>query len=111
MASVSCCIPPLKDEKNVRLGCPGLGGYFLRISSTFLRGVEESEHEAAVLLLHLEQAREGRRERHHRGIRGVDAADERLGQTVEALAAHAADHEALERLVVELALGHLLLAG
>ena len=43
------------------------------------------------------------------GIGAVHAADERLGEPVEDLSAHAAHDEALERLVVELAGGELLL--
>ena len=70
---------------------------------------EEPPHERAVLLLHLEQHRVRRRERHLLGIGAVHAADERLGEAVEALAAHAAHDEALERLVVALARRDLLL--
>ena len=59
----------------------------------------QPEDHAAVRALHLEEARHGRGERQALGIGGVDAADERLGDALERLAAEPAADEGGEALV------------
>ena len=68
---------------------------------------QEPLHERPVLLLHVEEVRVRRRQRHHGRVRAVHPAHQGLRQAIEALAAHAAHDEALERLVVALPLRDL----
>ena len=63
----------------------------------------EPEDDAAVLALQLEESRHGGRERQPFGVRGVDAADERIGDALERLAAEPAAHERGEALVAGVA--------
>ena len=76
-------MPFVNAVKNV-LGFLGSGGYFLLHLLDHLALREEARDHVAVLLLHLEQVREGRGERHLRRVGAVHAADERLGEPVEA---------------------------
>ena len=63
------------------------------------RGAAQGEDHAAVLPLHLEETRHGGRERERVGIRGVDAADERLRHALQRLAPQASAHEGAQALV------------
>ncbi len=62
-------------------------------------GPPEGQDHAALAPLHLEEARHGGAEREIVGIGGVDAADQRLGDALERLAAQPPPHERAEALV------------